>query len=101
MKKKNTIGQFFKNILTGKNKAGEVLFAVADVLPFPNVLNIVRAAVKANPNATAGEIVKDTLYKIDWLRLCVGVVLSYLYFTGQLTAENIQFFTTHLLQFFS
>jgi hypothetical protein len=99
--KKKSVGGFFRNLLSGKNKAGEVLFAVVDVMPFPNVLNVVRAALKSNPEATTGEVVKDTLYKTDWLRLSVGVLLSYLYFTGKLTAENIEFFTTHLLQFFS
>jgi hypothetical protein len=82
--------KFLKNLLTGDNKAGQILYGVVDILPFPNVLNIVRAAIKSNPRATASDIAVSVVRKVDWLRLGVGLILSYLYVTGNLTMENVK-----------
>jgi len=91
--------KFLRDLITGKSKAGQVLFGVVDILPFPNVLNIVRATMSETPNADAGFIVRSVIRKTDLLRFGVGLVLSYLFVSGKLTAENVTFLADFLKGF--
>jgi hypothetical protein len=91
--------KFIRDLITGKSKAGQVLFGVVDILPFPNVLNIVRATLGETPNADAGHIVRSIIRKTDLLRFGVGLVLSYLFVSGKLTAENVTFLAEFLKNF--
>lgn len=78
-----------KRILTGKNLVGQLLYGVIDALPIPNVLNPIRAALKATPNATGGDIARLVASKTDWPRLAVALVVSYLIISGRLTLEAL------------
>lgn len=93
--KKPFFERAFGRTLLGKNKAGQVLHGVLDILPFPNLINPLRASVAENPNRSILETIQRSYTKIDAIRLIVALALSYLIVSGKLTAEEAQqFFET-------
>lgn len=80
---------FIKRLIAGQNVLGEALFAIVDVLPFPNVLNIPRAILKARPDIETRDLLLETIRKTDTVRLLLGVALSYLILSGRLSFETL------------
>ena len=78
--------------ILGKNKAGQVFHGVLDILPFPNLINPIRASVAENPNRSLLETIQRSYTKIDAIRLLVALALSYLIVSGNLTSEQAQEF---------
>jgi hypothetical protein len=77
-----------KRLIQGKTKLGQVIYGIVDILPFPNVLNLVRASIDQEPNAGAGRIAQITWGKIDKFRLAVSLIALYLVASGQLEIEK-------------
>lgn len=86
-----------KRFLTGKSKAGQVVYGIVDALPIPNLLNPVRAVLGVNPHATGAEILNVTWGKIDKVRLAVGVFVSYLILSGNMSVEKANEFAQVIL----
>jgi hypothetical protein len=80
---------FLKRLIAGDGWLGQTLFAVVDVLPFSNILNIPRAILKSRPQIETRDLLLETLRKLDVVRFAVGAVLSYLIITGRLTFESL------------
>lgn len=78
-----------KSLLKGKKLIPQIVFGVVDALPFPNLLNPVRSAIKQNPDATLGQVAVLVARKTDPLRLCVALVFSYLIVSGKMTFETL------------
>ena len=79
--------------LTGKNKTGEVLFGIFDVLPIPPIHNIIRSAFKEK--VPASQIPSYVWAKVDKLRLTTSAMLmsiSYAVLKGWITLEEAQEF---------
>jgi hypothetical protein len=86
-----------KRFLTGKTRLGQVVYGVVDALPIPNLLNIPRAVLGANPQATSRELLNESWAKIDKVRLAVGVFVSYLILSGNMTIDKAGEFANVLL----
>ena len=87
-----------KRFISGKTKLGQVIYGIVDVLPFPNVLNLVRAAIDAEPTAGAGRIASATLAKIDWLRMMVALLSAYLVLSGRVDTQSAGEFADMVLK---
>ena len=90
MAKKAFRDTFFGKLITGKSKLGQVLYGVVDVLPFPNLLNPLRAALTDPKNRTVGDIIHAAYTKTDLIRLLVALVCSWAIVTGKITPELAQ-----------
>jgi len=79
MKLKDTkIARFF----SGETKVARILFSILDVLPVPNVHEVVKAAIK-NLRARADEmpviaVVQEIFLRLDWIRTVVAIVVAVL-----------------------
>src|SRR5690606_37114547 len=75
----------FGRTLAGKNKTGRIIHSVFDVLPLPNIHEVIKAVIK--DEQTQGKVIgtvgilKETFKRLDWTRTIVGVllVLAYLF----------------------
>lgn len=85
--------------ILGKNKSGQVLHGIVDILPFPNLLNPLRAAYAENPDRKIGETISRAYTKVDLLRLLTALGLSYLVVSGKLNLEEAQALLDNLLSF--
>lgn len=68
-----------RRFLTGKSKAGRIFYSVLDVLPIPNIHEVVKRVIKDSERqgqVIGGiEIIRDTLKRLDWIRtIGAGVV---------------------------
>ena len=77
-------------LVTGKSKAGQILYGVVDVLPFPNLLNPLRSALTDPKNQSIGDVVHAAYSKTDLIRLIVALLCSWAIVTGKITAETAQ-----------
>jgi hypothetical protein len=75
--------------LTGRNLTGRTIHAIIDVLPIFNIHEIVKAAIRDNPNANWKEVGVTVINKIDWYRTVLSVGVAYLLVTGKLSPEQI------------
>ena len=66
--------------LLGKNKAGEIFHAIIDVLPIPNVHEVIKAVVKDHQKAgnvlDGITLLRQTFGKLDLTRTVVAVLLA-------------------------
>ena len=85
--------------LTGVNKTGRLIHGVLDVLPLPNIHEIVKKSIKTNPNQSVKEISKDVFNKIDWVRTLIGLVIAVGIIKGWFTADQIQTIINLIQQF--
>ena len=76
-----------KRFLSGKTKAGQIVYGIVDALPVFNPLNIARAVMNERPDATRGEFIREFGRKIDPIRLVVSVAVTYFIVTGKLTPD--------------
>lgn len=90
-----------KRFLSGKTKAGQVFYGIVDALPFPNLLNPVRAALSSNENLDTSELVKITWNKIDNVRLVIGLIVSYLIISGKASTETVNELVSILVKILS
>lgn len=86
-----------KRFLTGKNRAGRVFHSVLDVLPVPNVHEVVKRVIKESDQAgrtiTAIEILRDTLKRLDWMRTAGAVIVAALLIrASQWTGVDLEIF---------
>ena len=80
--------KLIKNILQGKNIAGQILYGIADIMPFPNLLNVYRSVIKDRPYLSKWEVTMEVVGRIDIVRFAVAVVLAYLIVSGKLTTQT-------------
>jgi hypothetical protein len=85
--------------LTGVNKAGKIIHGVLDVVPLPNIHEIVKKSIKTNPNQSVAEISKDVLKKIDWVRTLIALIVAAGIIKGWFTADQIQTIIDLIQQF--
>ena len=90
MAKKPFKDTWLGKLITGKSKLGQVIYGVVDVLPFPNLLNPLRAALVDPKNKTVGDIIHAAYSKTDLIRLLVALACSWAIVSGKLTAETAQ-----------
>ena len=76
--------------ILGKNKAGQVVHGIVDILPFPNLFNPLRAAYAENPDRKLTETISRAYTKVDLIRLLTALGLSYLIVSGKLSLEEAQ-----------
>lgn len=64
--------------LTGKSKAGEIFHAVIDVLPVPNIHEIIKAVVKDHQAADrvlgGFQLIKETWGRLDTVRTIATII---------------------------
>ena len=87
MAKKAFKDTFLGKLITGKSKFGQVVYGVVDVLPFPNLLNPLRAALTDPKNKSVGDIVHAAYSKTDLIRLLVALVCSWAIVSGKITPD--------------
>lgn len=78
-----------QRIVSGQNKAGEVLHGALDILPLPN--QFVGKALKAVLNGNTEEV-KSDLKDAFTLRNIVAILLTTALIMGWLTAEEVATF---------
>ena len=78
-----------KSLLKGKKIIPQIVYGIVDALPFPNLLNPVRSAIKHNPDATLGQVAVLVARKTDPLRLAVALIFSYLIVSGKMTYQTL------------
>lgn len=81
-----------RRTLTGKNKTGQIVHGVVDILPIPNFLNLFRAVEKEHPELNFWGVVYAVLKKGDTIRFLVSIPLSILIVTGNLDMETVKEF---------
>lgn len=80
--------KFIKNTLKGKGVVGQLIYGVADLLPFPNVLNVYRAVVKERPYLSRVEVAIEVVGRLDIVRFIPALILAYFIATGKITVET-------------
>jgi hypothetical protein len=79
--------------LRGENKAGRILFAILDVLPIPNLHEVIKAVLSKDAPSNAKELISGVWQRIDLLRttfaLLVTSVLIWLTWSGVMTPEEL------------
>lgn len=85
--------------LTGANKTGKFIHGVLDVIPLPNIHEIVKKSIKTNPNQSFKEISKDVFNKIDWVRTLIALIVAAGIIKGWFTADQIQTIIDLIQQF--
>lgn len=91
--KDRKIVQLIRQTAEGKNKAGEVLHGVLDILPLPN--QFLGKAVKAILNGKWSETKKE-IKKAFTLRNTVAIALTTSFIMGWVTPEQLTQFTEML-----
>lgn len=81
-----------RRTLAGKNKTGQVIHGVVDILPIPNFLNLYRAIEKEQPDLTFWQVVYAILRKGDTVRFLVSIPLSILVVTGYISLDDLSEF---------
>ena len=90
-----------KRLLQGKTKTGQVLYGIVDILPIPNVLNLVRAAMADEPEAKPVRIAQLAWCKVDKVRMAVALVAAYLVVSGNLDTAKAAELATLLVDLLS
>jgi hypothetical protein len=79
----------FIRTLTGKNKTGQIVYGVLDVMPIPPIHNLIRMAVKED--VPKSQIPAYVWQKIDKLRLttsAIAIALAGAVAKGVITLED-------------
>lgn len=97
--RKNIKDRPFYRTLTGANKTGKLIHGILDVVPLPNIHEIVKKSIKTNPNQNFKEVAVDVFTKIDWIRTLIGLFIALGIIKGWFTADQIQTII-HLIQQF-
>lgn len=83
----------FGRTLAGKNKTGRIIHSALDVLPLPNIHEVVKAVIKDEKaeHKVLGvtDIVKETFKRLDWTRTIVGALLVIGYIFDYITIDNV------------
>ena len=85
----------FGRTLLGKNKLGEILHGVIDVLPIPNVHEVIKKVVKdadaQGINAKSIDVLIESVRRLDWTRTAIALVVSVFLIKGsEWTGINIE-----------
>jgi hypothetical protein len=84
----------FGRTLAGRNKTGRMIHSIIDVLPVPNVHEVVKAVVKdadAQDKAMGSyDLLKETFQRLDYFRTGIGVGLVGLYLLDYVSLEKAQ-----------
>lgn len=83
------IGRFFKKVAKGEGIAGKIVFGVLDVIPFPNVHEIVKSVLK-DPEVSFGDGARMFAAKIDWARTIIGVALVVAFVMGWISIADLK-----------
>lgn len=83
------IGRFIKKVAKGENIVGKVVFGALDVIPFPNVHEIVKSVLK-DDEVSFGDGAKMFAQKIDWTRTIIGILLVVAVIQGWISAEQLK-----------
>jgi predicted transcriptional regulator with HTH domain len=79
--------------LKGENKAGRILFAILDILPIPNVHEVIKAVLSKDNPVNVKELASGVWNRIDGLRttfaLLVTSALIWLTWSGAMTPEEL------------
>ncbi len=79
--------------LKGENKAGRILFAILDILPIPNVHEVIKAVLSKDNPVNVTELASGVWNRIDGLRttfaLLVTSALIWLTWNGSLSPEEL------------
>jgi predicted transcriptional regulator with HTH domain len=79
--------------LKGENKAGRILFAILDVLPIPNIHEVIKAVLSKDAPANVKELASGVWNRIDGLRttfaLLVTSALIWLTWEGAMSPEEL------------
>ena len=79
--------------LKGENKAGRILFAILDILPIPNVHEVIKAVLSKDNPVNVTELASGVWSRIDGLRttfaLLVTSALIWLTWNGALSPEEL------------
>lgn len=83
----------FGRTLAGKNKTGRIIHSALDVLPIPNIHEVVKAVIKDEQAQSkvigATGIIKETFKRLDWTRTIVGVLLVLAYIFDYVSIEKV------------
>ncbi len=85
--------------ITGQNKTGKLIHGILDVIPTPNIHEIVKKSIKSNPNQNFKEIAKDVFTRVDWIRTLIGLLIALGIIKGWFTAKQIQTIINLIQQF--
>ena len=70
----------------GKNRTGEILHGVIDVLPIPNVHEVIKKVVKdadaQGINAGYIDVIIETMKRLDWTRTLIALAAAALLIKG-------------------
>lgn len=80
---------FFRTIL-GKNKTGKIIHSIIDVMPVPNIHEVVKASAKANSEQTILELIKDTTKRVDATRTIIALAVGFAYLKGWIEIEQMK-----------
>lgn len=76
--------------ITGQNKTGKLIHGILDVVPLPNIHEVLKKSIKTNPNQNIKDISKDVFFRIDWTRTLIGIFIAVGIIKGWFTADQIQ-----------
>lgn len=87
----------FGRTLLGKNKLGEILHGVIDVLPIPNIHEVIKKVVKdadaQGIDAGYGSVILEAISRLDWMRTLIALAVSVALIKGsQWTGVDIEHF---------
>lgn len=75
-----------KRFLTGKNKAGRIFHSLIDVLPVPNVHEVIKRVLKEADHSgkalSAWQVTRQTLQRLDKSRTVVAIIIAILLIQG-------------------
>ena len=58
--------------ITGRNKTGEIIHGILDVLPLPNFHELLKSRAKKHPDLSLGSVTKLALKGLDPLRTIIS-----------------------------
>lgn len=84
----------FGRTLAGKNKTGRIIHSAFDVLPIPNIHEVIKAVIKDEEAEGrvigATDIIKETFARLDWTRTIVGGLLVIGYIFDYISIEKAE-----------
>jgi hypothetical protein len=82
----------FRRTLTGKNRTGQVVHGIVDILPIPNFLNLFRSVEAEQPDLNFWGVVLAVIRKGDTIRFLVSIPLSVAILAGWITLDTVKEF---------
>ena len=96
---KNIKDRALYRTITGQNKTGKLIHGILDVIPLPNIHEVLKKSIKTNPNQNIKEISIDVFTKIDWIRTLIGLLVAVGIIKGWFTSDQIQTIINLIQQF--